>query len=121
MSGSWGPSYQCIMRLTDHHVAWTKRQLKTNNSPHYLAIKTETQQLEDTHMTCGMTWKTERVRLDRSMDRGGVPRRAMMAIRPEVTNITMPGPKTADELHPSYVATWIDIEAPHTPSVSLMK
>ena len=121
MTRRWSPSYQRIMRLTDHHVAGTKRQLKPNTSPHYLAVKTETQQLGDTHMTCGMTWKTEQVRPDRSMDRGGVPRCATMAIRPDVTNITTPGPKTADELHPSYVATWPDIEVPHTPSASLMK
>ena len=70
-------------------------------------------------MTCGMTWKIEQVRLDRSMDRGGMPRCTMMAIRLDVTNITMPGPKTTDGLHPSYVATWPDIEAPHTPSASL--
>ena len=68
-----------------------------------------------------MTWKTEQVRPDRSIYRGGVPRRATMAIRPDVTNITMSGPNTADELHPSYIVTWPDIEVPHTPSASLMK
>ena len=109
------------MRLTDHHVAGTKRQLKPNTSPHYFPIKIETQQLGDTHMTCDMTWKTEQVGLDRSMDHGGVPRCATMAIRPDLTNITTPEPKTADELHPSYVATWPGIEAPHTPFASLMK
>ena len=109
------------MRLTDHHMAGTKRQLEPNTSPHYLAIKTETQQLGDAHMTCGMTWKTKQVRPDRSMDRGGMPRCVMMAIRPDATNITTPGPKTVDELHPSYVATWLAIEAPHTPFASLMK
>ena len=57
-------SYQRIMRLTDHHVAGTKRQLKPYTSPHYLPVKTETQQLGDTHMTRGMTWKTEQVRPD---------------------------------------------------------
>ena len=109
------------MRLTNHHVAGTKRQLKPNTIPHYLAVKTETQQLEDTHMTCGMTWKTEQVRPDRSMDRGGMPRCATMAIWPDVTNIITHGPKTEDKLHPSYVATWPDIEVPHTPFASLMK
>ena len=34
---------------------------------------------------------------------------------------TMSEPKTADGLHPSYVATWPDIEAPHTPFASLVK
>ena len=72
-------------------------------------------------MTYDMTWKTKQVRPDRSMDRGGVPRRATMAIRPDMTNITTPGPKTADELHPNYIATWPDIEAPYAPFASLMK
>ena len=115
------PSYQRIMRLTGHHAAGTKRHLEPNTSPHFLAVKTETQQLGDTHMTCGMTWKTEQVRQDRSMDHGGVPRCATMAIRLNATNIITSGPKTADELHPSYVMTWHDIEAPHTPFASLTK
>ena len=72
-------------------------------------------------MTCGMTWKKEQVRQDQSMDHGGGPQRAMMAIWLNVTNITTSGPKTADELHPSYVTTWPDIEAPHTPFASLTK
>ena len=101
------------MRLTNHHVAGTKRQLKPNTIPHYLAVKTETQQLEDTHMTCGMTWKTEQVRPDRSTDRRG---RAPMHDDDHPS-----GPKTADELHLSCVATWPDIEVPHTPFASLMK
>ena len=109
------------MRLTDHHVAGTKRQLEPNTSPHYLAVKTEAQQLGDTHMTYGMTWKIEQVRPDQCTDRGGMPRCATMAIRPDMTNITTPRPKTADELHPSYVTTWPDIEAPHIPFASMMK
>ena len=121
MTRRWSPSYQRIMRLTDHHVAGTKRQLKPNTSPHYLVVKTETQQPRDTHMTCGMTWKTEQVRPDRSMDRGGVPGCAMMAICLDMTNITTPGPKTADDIHLVYAATWIDIEVPHTPFAALMK
>ena len=72
-------------------------------------------------MTCGATWKIERVRQDQSMDHGGVPRCATMAIRLNVTNITTSGPKTADELHLSYVTTWPDVEAPHIPFASLMK
>jgi hypothetical protein len=44
-----------------------------------------------------------------------------MAIKPDVTHITAPGPKTADELNLNYVATWPDLEALHTPSASLMK
>ena len=49
------PYHQRIMRLIDHHVARTKRQLKPNTRPSYLIIKAETQQLGDTHMTCGRT------------------------------------------------------------------
>ena len=49
------PAYQRVMRLTDHHMAETKRQFKPNTSPHYLVVKTEIQQLKDIHMTCGMT------------------------------------------------------------------
>ena len=65
-------------------------------------------------MTCGTTWKIKQVRQDQSMDHGGVPLRATMDIRLNVTNITMSGPRTADELHPSYVTT-CPVEAPHTP------
>ena len=50
-----------------------------------------------------------------------MPGHATTAIEPDVTNITTPGPKTTDELHPSYIANWPDIEAPHTPFASLMK
>ena len=117
----WSPSYQYRMRLTGHHAAGTKRHLEPNISPHHLTVKAEIRQLREAHMTPGMTWKTEQVRPDRSMDREGVPRCATMAIQPDVTNIITPGLKTGDELHPSYVATWPDIEAPYTPFASLMK
>ena len=80
MTRHWSPYYQHIMRLTDHRVAELKRQLSPNTSPHYLVVKTETQQLGDTHVTCGKTWIVEQVRPDRSKDRRGVPRRASMAI-----------------------------------------
>ena len=109
------------MQPTGHHVAVIKWQLKSNTSPCYLAEKVETQQLGDIRTTYGMTWKIEQVRQDRSTDRGGVRRRATTAIQPDATNINTPEPKTADELHPSYVASWPDIEASHTPSASLMK
>ena len=109
------------MRLTDHHVAGTKRHLKPNTSQYYLAMQAEALQLGNTHMTYDKTWITERVRQDRSMDHGGVHRRATMAIRLNVTNVIMSGPKTAEELHPIYVTTWPDIEAPHTPFASLTK
>jgi hypothetical protein len=109
------------MRLTDHHVAGTKRQPKPNTCPYYLAVKAKTLQLGNKHMTCGETWRTEQVGPDQSTDRGGMPWRATTAIKPDITIITAPGLKTADELNPNYVATWPDIEAPHTPSASLMK
>ena len=60
------PHHQHVMRLTDHLVARTKRQLKPNTSPYYLAVKVETQQLGNIHMTYGRTWKIEQVRPDRS-------------------------------------------------------
>ena len=44
-----------------------------------------------------------------------------MAIWLDMTSITKSGTNTIDELHPSYIAMWPDIEAPHTPSASLMK
>ena len=72
-------------------------------------------------MTFGRTWTVEQDIQDRSTDREDTPRHATMATYSDVTNLVTPGPKTADGLHPSYVATWPDIEAPHTPSASLMK
>ena len=117
----WSPSYQGTIWLTDHRVAGTRRHLEPNTSPHYLAEETEIQQLGYTHMTCDMTWKMEQVRQDRSTDHGGVPLRTMIATWPDVKNIITTEPMTADKLHPSYVTTWPDTEAPHTPSASLMK
>ena len=57
MTRHWSPSYQGTMQLTDHHMAGTKRHLEPNTSPHYLFVETKIQQLRDTHMTCGVTWK----------------------------------------------------------------
>ena len=59
MTRRWSSSYQHVMWLTDHHVAGTKRQLKPNTSPYHLCVKVETQQLTDTHITYGRTWKIE--------------------------------------------------------------
>jgi hypothetical protein len=106
------------MRLTDHHVAGTKRQLKPNTSPYSLTAKAETQQPGVMDMTCGRTWTIEQVSPDQFTDRGGMPWRVTTDIKPDITAL---GPKTADELNPNYVATWPDIEAPHTPFASLMK
>ena len=51
MTRPLSPYHQRIMRLVDHHVAGTKRQLKPNTSPYYLALKAEIKQLRDIHMT----------------------------------------------------------------------
>ena len=84
------------MRLTDHHVAETKRQLKPNISPHYLTVKAEIKQLGVIHMTVGRTWTVEQDIPDRSTDREDVPRHAMMAIYSGMTNLATPEPITAD-------------------------
>ena len=61
MTRRWSPYHHRAMRLTDHHVAGTKRQLELNASPHYLSVKAEIKQLGDIHMTCGRTWTVEQV------------------------------------------------------------
>ena len=112
------------MRLTDpidHHMAGTERQLKPYTSPHHLAVKSEKQQLGDTHMTYDRTWKIEQVRPDQSMDHEGVPWRERTAINPGATSTTTPRPKTAYRLHSNCVVIWPDIEAPHTPYASPMR
>ena len=103
MTRHWSPYYQHIMRLTDHRVAELKRQLSPNTSPHYLTEQIETQQLGDTCMTCGTTWKTEQARPDKSMDHGGVPRCASTAIEPNMASTVTSEPKITDGLHPKYV------------------
>ena len=110
-----------LMDLTDHHVAETEWQLKPNTSPHHLAVKAEKQQLRDTHMTYDRTWTIEPVIPDQSIDQGGVPQCEKTAIRPGTTSTTSPGPKTAYGLHPNYVVTLPDSEAPHTPYASPMR
>ena len=39
------PYHHRAMRLTEHHVVGTKRQLKPNTSPPYLTVKAEIKQL----------------------------------------------------------------------------
>ena len=73
------------------------------------------------HMTFGRTWTVEQDIPDRSTDREDVPRHVTTAIYSDVTSLATPGPKTADELHRSYVMKWPDMEAPHTVFASLMK
>ena len=110
-----------IARRTDHPAVGIKRQSCLNTSQHCLAEQIETQQLGDTHMTSGTTWTVEQDIQDRSTDREDVPRHATTAIYSDVTNLVTPGPKTADGLHRSYVATRPGIEAPHTLFASLTK
>ena len=55
MTRRWSLYHHRTMWQADHNLVRIKRQLKPNTSPHYLAVKTETQQLQDTHMTCGKT------------------------------------------------------------------
>ena len=115
------PYHRHVMRLTDHHMAGTKRQLKPNTSPYYLAVKVEMQQLGDIHMTYGKTWTVEQVRPDRSTDCEDVHRHTTTATYSDVTNLATPGPKITNGLHRRYVAVWPNIEAPHTLFASLTK
>ena len=121
MTRRWSPYHHCAMRLTDQHTVEIKRQLKPNTTLPYLTVKAEIKQLGDTHTTYCRTWTVEQVRTGRSMDHGDVPRHVTMAIYSDVTSLVTPGPKTADGLHRSYVATWPDIEAPLTHFASPMK
>ena len=121
MMRRWSPHHHRAMRLTDHHVVGTRRQLKPNTSPLHLTVKAKIKQLGDIPMTSGRAWTVEQVRTDRSTDHGDAPRHATTAIWPDATIILTPGPRAADGLHPSYVATWPDIEAPHTPFASLTR
>ena len=104
------------MRLTDHHVAGAKRQLKPSTSPYYLTVEAEIKQLGVIHMTFGKTWTVEQDIPDRSTDREDMPRHMTMTTYLDVTNLVTLGPKTADRLHRSYVAMRPNIEA-RTPSL----
>ena len=109
------------MGLTEYHVAGIKQQLKPNTSPPRLIIKAKIKQLSVTNMTSGRTETSERGIPDQSMDHKDVPRHAAMATYSDVRNLVTPEPITIDGLHRSYVATRLDIEAPHTLFASLMK
>ena len=115
------PCHYRAMRLTNHHAVRIKRQLKPNTSPLHLTVKAEIKQLGDIPTTCGKNWTIMQDILDRSTDREDMPRHVTTATYSDVTSLVTPGPKTADGLHPSCVATWPDIEAPHIPSASVMK
>ena len=121
MMRRWSPYHHRAMRLTDHHVVGTKRQLKPNTSPPYLTVKAEIKQLGVIHMTFGRTWTVEQDIPYQSTDHEDVPRHATTATYSDVTNLVTPGPKTADGLHWSYVVMQPDIGAPHTLFASLTK
>ena len=107
--------------LTDHHTTGIERQLKPNTHLHHPAVKVERQQLQHTLTTNDMTWIMEPVRPDQYMDHGGRPEREKTAIKPSATSTTSPGLKAAYGLHPNYVVTLSDTEAPHTPYASKMR
>ena len=117
------PSRNAVERVrrTDHHVVGIERQLRTNNSLPHRLVKIETKQLGVTHTTSGRPWIVEQDIPDRYTDCEDIPRHVMMATYSDVTNLVTPEPTTVDGLHRSYVATWPDIEAPHTLFASLMK
>ena len=105
MTRRWSLYHQRVMRLIDHHVAGTKRQLKPNTSPYHLTVKLETQQLGDIHMTYGRTWKIGQVRPDRSMDRGGAPKHMTMTVIPDTLTANPAGPNTTSQTQPDCIVT----------------
>ena len=106
---------------TDPNAVGIKRQLKPNSNPPHPNEKTEIKQLGVIHTTLSRTWTVEQNIPNRSTDHEDVPRHATSATYSDGTSLVMLGPKTADGLHLSYVATWPNIEAPHTHSASLTK
>ena len=105
----WSPYHHPAIRLTDHHVVGTKRQLKPNTGPPYLTVRAEIKQLGDIHTTFGRPWTIKQDIQDRSMDRANLPQGTTMATYSDVTNLTTPGPNAADGLHQSYTAMRPDI------------
>ena len=110
-----------LINQTDHHVDGTNRPITSNTSLHHLALEAERQQLQDARTTCDRSWTIDPVIPDQSMDQGGVHQCGKTAIRPGATSTTSPGPETAYGLHPNYVLTLPDTEAPHTPYASPMR
>ena len=109
------------MNQTDHHVDETKRLLMPNTSPCHLAVEAKRQRLRAIPTTYVRTWTIELVRLDQSMDQGGVPQREKMAIKLGVIGTTSPGLKTKHECHLNSIVTLPDTEAPHTPCALPMR
>ena len=97
-----------------------ERQFKPNSPPRHHG-KIETKQFGVIHTTSGRPWIVEQDIPDRFTDHEDVPQHVMMATYSDVTNLVTPEPTTTDGLHRSYVATQLDIEAPHTLFASLMK
>ena len=104
------------MRLTDHHVVGTKRQLRPNNRPPHHLAKIGTEQLGIIHTTFGRNWTIAQDTPDLYTDREDVCILGTTATYSDVTNLVMRGLKTADGLHQSYVTIRPDIEA-RTPSL----
>ena len=110
----WRPYHHHTIRLIDHNAVMMERQLKTNTSPAHLVVKAGIEQLRVIHTTPGRARTAEQNMLDRSTDHEDAPRRAAMTIYSDMTSLIMPGPKTADGLHQSYVTVWPNTEAPCT-------
>ena len=121
MTRRWSPYHHRTMRQADHNLVRIKRQLKLNTSPSHLAVKARIKQLGVVDTTFDMTWTVEQDTQDRSTDREDVLRHATSATCSNGTSLVTPGPKTEDGLHLSYVATWPNIETPHTHSASQTK
>ena len=108
-------------RPTGHPAVGIKQQLRPNNSLPHRPIKIETKEFGVARTTSDRPWTVEQDIQDRSTDREDVPRgTTTTATYSDVTNLTTPGPNTADGLCQNYAMTWPDIEAPHTPFASLM-
>ena len=90
-----------IERQTDHPAVGTQRQTRANCSPPHHPAKIGTEESGVICTTFDKLWTVEQDTQDRSTDREDVPRQATTATYSDVTNLATPGPKTADELHPS--------------------
>ena len=110
-----------IVRRTDHPAVGIKRQLRPNSSLPNRPAKIKTEEFGVTRMTTGRPWTVEKDIQDRSMDREDVPQGTKTATYSDVTNLTTPGPSAADGLYPSYAATRLGTEVPHTLSASRIK
>ena len=111
MTRRWSPYHHRAMRPTDRPAVRIKRQLKLNTGPPHLTVKARIKQLGVVHTTFERTWTVEQDTRDRSTDREDVPRHTTTATYSDIENRAIPGPKTANRLHRTYVAVWPNIEA----------